>query len=258
MSLEAYLFTYRIHSSHSLSYSLLTRQLLRLHSLQHALLHNSSVQILLPLLLTQQLTSLTEALDCSSTVVDYLKNHSTESSTLLWLSFVSGRDVFSDRCFEFSHHIIQLQSLLAAYRGECWSHSHIFFSNGFLFKDLLTQPRDASQSTLLLQALVTSINDSSTLYQALAEPRKSILSRGLFYCVYFPLFDQLVGAVQSEIDNVIRKHVFLHDYRVPEEVTTVSVRGEQLLKIAQILTLFPPFTLLHTSIDVEFKPHSHI
>ena len=73
-----------------------------------------------------------------------------------------------------------------------------------------------------------------------------------------PLFEQLDGADQTEIDNVIRKHVFLHDYRIPEEVTTVSVRGEQLLKIAQILTHFPTFTLLHTSIDVESNPHSHI
>lgn len=258
MSLEAYLFTYRVHSSHSLSYSLLTRQLLRLHSLHQALLDNQSLQLLLPLLLNQQLASLTEALDCSSSVKDYLKTHSTESSTLLWLSFATGRDIFCDHYFDITHHIILLQDLLAAYRGKSWSNSHIFFSNAFLFKDLLSQPRDASQSTLLLQALVTSINDSSTLYQALAEPRKSILSRGLFYSVYYPLFDQLVGTVQTEIDNIIRKHVFLHDYRIPEEVITVSVRGEQLLKIAQIFTHFPSFTLLHTSVDVGFNTHLNL
>lgn len=257
MSVEAYLFTYRLRPGQTLSYSLLTRQLIRLYSLQEAFLHNANLQILLPVLLSQQLTALAESLDNSSIVTEYLRNHSTERCTLLWMSFASGRDVFSDRCLDFSQHILLLQDLMEAYRGGVWSNSHIFFSNGFLFKELLSQPRDASQVTLLLQALVSSVNNSSSLYKPLAEPRKSILERGLFYSVYFPLFDQLVGAIQSEMDNTVRKHVFLHDYRIPEEVSTVSVRGEQMLKTAQILTSLPAFTLLHTSVDVTLIGRTH-
>ena len=247
MSFEAYLFVCR-QKKLPPDFPLLLRAFLRLHALHHAIFENPRVRAFLPLLLAKQLAAVLAG--DSSTLPAILQDHLTDPAALFAATFLAGKDGFGER-EEASSRFLFLQQLSRHYAGDSRGSRHTLLGNIFIFRGMLKQCRDAMQMKLLLHSFAHSLTDSAVILETLNSPRNSILRRALFFAVYFPAFDSLVDALHGEIDNSVRKHVFLLDNNSPAGNESVDAHSEHAISLALSLLKLPPFRLLDVVVDVS-------
>lgn len=248
MSFEAYLFVCR-QKKLPPDFPLLLRTLLRLHALHHAIFENPRVRALLPLLLAKQMTAVLAG-DSATPLPAILQDHLTDPAALFAATFLAGKDGFGER-EEASCRFLLLQHLSRHYAGDSRGSRHTLLGNVFIFRGMLKQCRDAMQMQLLFHSFAHSLADSAVIIDALQSPRNSVLRRALFFAVYFPAFDSLVDALHGEIDNSVRKHVFLLDNASPAGNDPVDAHAEHAISLALSLLKLPPFPLLDVVVDVS-------
>lgn len=80
--------------------------------------------------------------------------------------------------------------------------------------------------------------------------RHSLLHHAFFYSFFFPLYDY-VNQVRQEVDNVIRKRVFVGNYSVPPNTIATSALQETVMIALDTMVKLPPFSAMGVSIDVR-------
>ena len=59
--------------------------------------------------------------------------------------------------------------------------------------------------------------------------------------------------MRQEVDNILRKRVFVNDYEVPPSTCETSVTQEVMLTTAEMMVKIPPFSVMGVMIDVVVR-----
>lgn len=224
------------------------------HALEHALFHNPSLQAILPVLIQHELLIL-----CKELKLEDQQDRSfitqklwSQSSVLLWVSFRSGNDVFSDKLSSSSRNVLLLQQILKEYQfpnSTRFSHSCLFSIDWL--NDFLKASTDVTQLLLILHIFIHSINQSESIFNSLAQPRQAILKQSVFQSIYECIYQYIISAHTIGIDKSIREHVILHNESIPVHLPVISGETERQLTKAKTMLELEPFSVFGIQIDVR-------
>ena len=223
------------------------------HALEHALFHNPALQAILPVLLQHELIRI-----CNELKVEEERDRSfitkqlwNQSSVLLWISFRTGNDVFSDKLVNSSRNVLLLQRLLKEYQlpnSTRLSHPCLFSIDWL--NDFLEGSGDATQLIMILHIFIHSISQSESLFNALAQPRQAILKQSVIQSICETIYQFIIAVHTNGIDKSIRQHVILHNESIPAHLPAISGESERQLTKAKALLELAPFSVFGTQLDV--------
>lgn len=234
--------------------------LLKQQQLFAAVFHNPTVLRLLPVLLSSALSAMNEG-DGAQRVNERLG----DESSLLWLTLANGSDCLKEKWNDSLSAYFVLLSIarIANAHSCCRTTQFLLFFSVQYFKPAVFLAQDSGFLHACLQAFAAALNRDSRLLQPLAPSRREfaclspftrrILQQAFFYSFFIPLHDYINKTVRQEVDNILRKRVFVNDYEVPPSTCETSVTQEVMLTTAEMMVKIPPFSVMGVMIDVVVR-----
>ena len=262
MSLEASCFVLRQPNTEvkrkvlSVFLSLLLKQ----QQLFDAVFHNPTVLRLLPVLLSAALSAMNEGNGAQR-----VNERLGDESSLLWLTLANGSDCLKEKWNDSLSAYFVLLSIarIANAHSCCHTTQFLLFFSVQYFKPAVFLAQDIGFLQACLQAFAAALNRDSRLLQPLAPSRREfaclspftrrILQQAFFYSFFIPLHDYINKTVRQEVDNILRKRVFVNDYEVPPSTCETSVTQEVMLTTAEMMVKLPPFSVMGVMIDVVVR-----
>lgn len=234
--------------------------LLKQQQLFNAVFHNPTVLRLLPVLLSAALSAMNEGNGAQR-----VNERLGDESSLLWLTLANGSDCLKEKWNDsLSAYFVLLSIARIANAHSCYPTTQflLFFSVQY-FKPAVFLAQDTAFLQACLQAFAAALNRDSRLLQPLAPSRREfaclspftrrILQQAFFYSFFIPLHDYINKTVRQEVDNILRKRVFVNDYEVPPSTCETSVTQEVMLTTAEMMVKIPPFSVMGVMIDVVVR-----
>lgn len=233
---------------------------LKQQQLFDAVFHNPTVLRLLPVLLSAALSAMNEGVGAQR-----VNERLCDESSLLWLTLANGSDCLKEKWNDsISAYFVLLSIARIANAHSCYRTTQflLFFSVQY-FKPAVFLAQDSGFLQSCLQAFAAALNRDSRLLQPLAPSRRQcallfpftrrILQQAFFYSFFIPLHDYINKTVRQEVDNILRKRVFVNDYEVPPSTCETSVTQEVMLTTAEMMAKVPPFSVMGVMIDVVVR-----